>query len=292
MAAFTDKDSNEILRMVEGILGHPFSVSNSRDHQSWRHGYAVARLPRTGTRSFTSFWTRSEGDEFGRGNPGVEHVMPCPLPTNWHTFVARIIAECLSTGRTVECGAGIGMHDWMFEVRGRPADYSWDHLVSEIDGNEEKTRDVPWDLNPDYQRPGVWTTNQQEQFIGHRISGGETPLIYVQRYDSERHAPKGSNYLDLPIEVIDGQQRLRAICRFIKGEIGAQVFHDGEWHLHHYEDMNERERNSLRLSSRIVFVDIPRTDRLRFYLRLNSGVAHTEAELDRVRKMLIEEGAE
>ena len=182
---------------------------------------------------------------------------------------------------------GIGMDEWGFVVYGTPTDISWRYLVDRLDGIAPKR--PPWDLNPDYQRGPVWTLNQQERFIGHVLGGGETPLIYVQRYENPKHAPKGTNYLDLSSEVIDGQQRLRAVRAFVTGEINGQAYHHGAWHSYPYQDLSVVERRATRLSSRFVFVDLPRTDRLRFYLRLNGGVAHTEAELDRVRVMLARE---
>jgi hypothetical protein len=90
------------------------------------------------------------------------------------------------------------------------------------------------------------------------------------------------------MEVIDGQQRLRAIVAFIKGEIGAQVYLEGEWKTFWYKDMDASERRDLNLMTRVVFVDLSRQDRLRFYLRLNSGIAHTEEDLEKVRSMLVE----
>ena len=187
----------------------------------------------------------------------------------------------------VLCGPGIGRNDWSFRVHGSKCDEPWEYLVPRIRG--EGGRDVPWNLNPDYQRGPVWTKDQQEKFIGHVLSGGEAPLIYVQRYERPDNAPEGSDYWDLPLEVIDGQQRLRAITAFIEGEIGAQVCHSGKWHTYYFSQMHEGERSPMDLCSRVVYVDLSRTDRLRFYLRLNIGVAHTEEELDRVRKMLVEE---
>ena len=96
---------------------------------------------------------------------------------------------------------------------------------------------------------------------------------------------------DGSLQVIDGQQRLRAIMAFLKGECGAQVFHDGKAHTYQYAEMNELERGAINGlgGMRVVFVDISREDRLCFYLRLNGGVAHTEQELDKVRKMLVTE---
>jgi len=179
---------------------------------------------------------------------------------------------------------------------GQGVDSDWRYLVEEVRGKERQGRDAdpPWNLNPDYQRGPVWTPQQQAEFVGHVLAGGLTPPIYVQRYDSPDNVPEGADvpYHKLPSEVIDGQQRVRAIVAFIGGDIGARVFHQREgdaepcWHTYRYADTNEAERGGRDMSSKVVYVDLAREDRLRFYLRLNSGIAHTEAELDKVRLML------
>ena len=93
-------------------------------------------------------------------------------------------------------------------------------------------------------------------------------------------------------EVIDGQQRLRAIAAFMQGKIPGEVY-DKEaeaWRELWYRDFNEIDRRASRLSVEIVYGDWSRERRLEFYLRLNAGgTAHTDEELDRVRRLLIEE---
>jgi hypothetical protein len=190
---------------------------------------------------------------------------------------------------------GIGIEKWSFHVYGSPTDCDWRYLVEDILGTRKSKGSRPaWTLNPDYQRGPVWTHEQQERFIGHVLGGGLVSPLYVQRYEGPKNAPAvyhaGDAWLDLPNEVIDGQQRLRAIVAFITGEIAALVYHSGDWHRYFYEDLDDVEKRSRYLTSKIVFVDLPRADRLRFYLRLNGGgTPHSEEELDRVRKMLVRE---
>ena len=187
---------------------------------------------------------------------------------------------------------GIGLRQWEFAVPGNPTHTCWRYLVEDVMGREAHGSSEgrhAWVLSPDYQRGPVWTMDQQERFIGHVLAGGVVPPIYVQRHEKADHAPV-AEYWDLPCEVIDGQQRLRAICSFVEGKIGAQVYHGGEWHHYTWAQMSKPERRSMNVSSRITFVDLSREDRLRFYLRLNgAGVAHSEEELDKVRRMLAEE---
>lgn len=188
---------------------------------------------------------------------------------------------------------GIGIHNWRFEVPSQGVQEAWDWLALKVTGiairPSRTDPDPPWNLNPDYQRGSVWAVQQQSRFIGHVIGGGVQPPIYVQRYKSRRFAPI-LEYWTLPEEVIDGQQRLRAIVAFMTGEIPAEVFHDGSWNSYWFRDMDRRETSFSVLNSSVVYLDVSRADRLRFYLRLNgAGVPHTEGELDRVRALLIHE---
>lgn len=139
-------------------------------------------------------------------------------------------------------------------------------------------------LSPDYQRDYVWTDRQASQFVGHMIEGGNIGNIIVQRY------PLG---MWQPDEVIDGQQRLRSLYRWLKDEILAEL-HTGQ-HLH-IDDLDDESRHSVRghwlTGPHFVFqyVSLPRAERLRLYLRLNrGGTVHTDAEIERVRALLAQE---
>uniref|UniRef100_A0A6M3KYT6 GmrSD restriction endonucleases N-terminal domain-containing protein n=1 Tax=viral metagenome TaxID=1070528 RepID=A0A6M3KYT6_9ZZZZ len=188
---------------------------------------------------------------------------------------------------------GIGMDRWRFEVSTQGPTESWDWLTERVYGDVRRVgRDdyyPRWILNPDYQRGPVWTYQQQSRFIGHVLAGGVQQPIYVQRYRSKRFSPV-PEYWTVPEEVIDGQQRLRAIAAFMTGQRPAEVWHDEGWHSYWLRDMDKRESGFTKLASTVVYVDVSRADRLRFYLRLNGGgVPHTEEDLGRVRKMLADE---
>lgn len=64
------------------------------------------------------------------------------------------------------------------------------------------------DTNPDYQRPAVWTTAQKQLLMDTIIRGYDIPKLYLRQVS--RNPQK--------FEVVDGQQRLRAIYGFIEGE--------------------------------------------------------------------------
>ena len=57
-----------------------------------------------------------------------------------------------------------------------------------------------------------------------------------------------------------------------------------------FADTNEVDRRFLP-SVKIAFIDLPRVERLRFYLKLNrGGTVHTDEEIDRVRALITAEG--
>jgi hypothetical protein len=136
------------------------------------------------------------------------------------------------------------------------------------------------DLNPDYQRPGVWTDEQAALFVGSWLEGMSLPKIYIQRYSSQ--ATGGKGWLSRPMEVLDGQQRLRALYRWATNQIAARLS-DGQ--LIWYADTNAADRRFMDV--RIFYVDLPRADQLRLYIRLNrGGTAHTADEIALAESLL------
>jgi len=64
------------------------------------------------------------------------------------------------------------------------------------------------DTNPDYQRPPVWSLPQKQLLIDTILRGYDIPKIYWRKV--EKNPDK--------YEVVDGQQRLRAIWEFMEGK--------------------------------------------------------------------------
>jgi len=58
------------------------------------------------------------------------------------------------------------------------------------------------DTNPDYQRPPVWLLSQKQLLIDTVLRGYDVPKLYFNKIDEKKY------------EVIDGQQRIRAIWDF------------------------------------------------------------------------------
>ena len=66
------------------------------------------------------------------------------------------------------------------------------------------------DTNPDYQRPSVWSLSQKQLLIDTILRGYDIPKVYWRQTGT-----RPDKY-----EVVDGQQRLRAIWGYFDGEYG------------------------------------------------------------------------
>lgn len=238
------------------------NVHQSRDTTRIECGRSWLTFDKSGSLHFY----RKEGEgTFGK-------TYPVPAGVDLFTFAMDVLAA----GRTVEVGPGVNLRQFEDGIRVSSAvNIPWASLAEREVGMHD------FDLNPDYQRGPVWSEHQQRRFLGHCLTGGESPPIYVYR-DRVRY--------DAPQEVVDGQQRLRAIYAFIGGHVPAEVYHKGAWVDLWWKDFDEVDQRSRHLDAKIVFGDWSREERLRFYLRLNSGgVTHPAEELDRVRVMLLRE---
>lgn len=202
---------------------------------------------------------------------GEERCVTCPDP-KWLFEQAK---ACILTGRTTEeFPVGVGLHKYFCPLPNNGVDRDWWFIARDILHNEEG--DEVWDFEAPYQRPYVWSETQQEEFIGHVLSGGTVPLIYIhEEWVGERVA----------IEVVDGKQRLNAILRFMSGQLPARMLDGSRFY---YGELNERERRHRAMSSRVVTLHgMTLRERMRFYLRLNdSGVRHTKADLNKVKELL------
>lgn len=284
-------DKDRIDADLSALLGRKVEGSTNQNGTDYRYGYARVSIPnlRGGDRRVLGAEGCKEADK-------VRIRLDLPDDAqDPHGLLVAWIADILRTGRTVRCGAGVGLRDWRhkYAIRGQSINVGLDSLIKSIDAAVYGVMPEEWeelagrqlDLCPDYQRGYVWTDKQASRFVGHWLEGGETPRILVQRYESEKNVPPGVEWWTLPAEVIDGQQRLRSIYRWVKGEIKAEISDGRRWA---YRDTNEIDRFGLDVV--LTYVDMPRAERLAFYVRLNrGGTVHTEEEIQRVREMLAKE---
>lgn len=123
------------------------------------------------------------------------------------------------------------------------------------------------DTNPDYQRPAVWTRAQKQLLIDSMLREYDVPKFYLHRTGKDTY------------DVIDGQQRLRAIWEFFDG--GFALAKDAE-SVDGYEikgkkydelDFDIQDRiNSYDLD--FVVLDYVEEDEIReMFLRLQNGTS-------------------
>ena len=67
--------------------------------------------------------------------------------------------------------------------------------------------------NPEYQRGIVWTVPQQKKLIDSLFRGYTLPLLYLHEKKEEF-----AGYTREGLEIIDGQQRLTAIYKYVSGD--------------------------------------------------------------------------
>jgi hypothetical protein len=103
-------------------------------------------------------------------------------------------------------------------------------------------------LKPDFQRKFVWTHDHQEDFIDTIIQGYPFPEIYVCQGDIDTKQLKTTQY------VIDGQQRLTTIEKYIEG-----VQEKPLKKVQKYQDLSEEEMQAF-LSYQIVVRDIGKVE--------------------------------
>lgn len=272
---------------VEGAYHHTAPRPQREDAYCYRRGHAFATVDSTVVGWMV--YCRHEGDATEAHPTGTAYLGWRKRACTTTQEVVAVIAECLRTGRTVECGGGVGLRAMVHEQHWQKSgvDMPWESILEHVEGRRYRgavTKELPWNLNPDYQRGPVWTERQQSLYIGHHLMGGQVFPIYMQRDSTYRkHEAE---------EVIDGQQRIRAICAFMRNEIPARFLHDGGWKEVRYLDMSENEQRWPSMSSRVVFLDMPRIERLRFYIGANAGgTPHSEADLEKVADLLAKEGA-
>lgn len=148
-------------------------------------------------------------------------------------------------------------------------DYHISSIVRLIDEGE-------FNLDPVWQRGRVWSDEQRSSFLGFFLTGGKTPPCWVN------FGVDGCKY---PADVVDGKQRISAVYDWAVGKVAARL---GDGSLLYRYELPIKWFN-LSLTIRCNRVRMSYVDCLKLYLRLNTtGVAHTESELDCVRKLLLE----
>lgn len=110
---------------------------------------------------------------------------------------------------------------------------------------DEETTKGYVDLDPEFQRGHVWSTEQQEAFMGHLLSGGVVqPIVF---------SILGNRDIGKKV-LVDGKQRLNAIRRWMNNEIDAVTPNGVRFKRDDVEDDNYY---FMRITIKIGYVHVP-----------------------------------
>lgn len=138
------------------------------------------------------------------------------------------------------------------------------------------------DLNPDYQRGNVWTSDQKVELIDSIFKNIDIGKFTVIK------RPWGPNpnepTTQLLYEMLDGKQRLTAIYEFFIGKF--------QYKGKYYFELHPRDRNHFR-HYRISYVEsspLTNEQKYRYFLKLNTtGTPVDKEHLDRVKQLWLNE---
>lgn len=124
-------------------------------------------------------------------------------------------------------------------------------------------RNKELDLNPWYQRRSVWTNSQKSYLINTLFEQMPIPSIYI-RHSLDLESEKSIK------EVVDGQQRIRAIIDFVEGKFSAT--HPRHHKRVKYNQLNRSESQTFKLTSLSIgsLLGATESDVIEIFGRLNS----------------------
>lgn len=91
------------------------------------------------------------------------------------------------------------------------------------------------DLKPRYQRNPVWNKNAKSYLIDTILRGLPIPQVFIRQIID-------INTMKTKKEVVDGQQRLRAIMEFVEDEFSVMKSHNNEFGNMSYSDLPEESK--------------------------------------------------
>lgn len=152
---------------------------------------------------------------------------------------------------------------------------SWDMLEWQLGRFEEG---YGLELDPDFQRAHVWSTEKQIAYVEFILRGGSSAREILWNCPCWGGRSDGKH----PVVLVDGKQRLQAARLFLANEIPAFGYR-----LNQYIGSIDSLRHQFIFKINALQT---RAEVLQWYIDYNSGgVVHTDDELDKVRKLLEEE---
>lgn len=136
---------------------------------------------------------------------------------------------------------------------------SYSHPISDIRDWADNNR---LELKPDFQRNEVWTQAAQIMLIDTILKGIPIPKIYIKSIVKDEKTYR---------VVVDGQQRLTAILKFIRDEISLKKPYEGEYLNMKYSELPEHVHDDfIRYKIDINEIFNPSEDEIRdLYSRVN-----------------------
>lgn len=138
---------------------------------------------------------------------------------------------------------------------------------------DDYAKEYDLDMDPDFQRGHVWTTEQRERYVEFLLRGGQSGRdIYLNCPGFETDSTPGQMVL------VDGKQRLTSCLMFLRNEVKAFGAY--------YREYEGSIRNIVQLKIHVNQLRT-RAEVLSWYLDLNAGgTVHTDEEIARVRELL------
>ena len=151
-------------------------------------------------------------------------------------------------------------------------DVDWDSIEYILEGYK---KNYQLELEPDFQRAHVWSEEQQQSYIEYAMRGG------VSGKEIFFNAPEWRCGSPHSMVLVDGLQRLTAIRKFLCGELTIL----GKYTVNSFQRLD-----LMTCTMKFSINDLgTRKEVLSWYLDFNSaGTQHTQEELDKVRKLIIE----
>lgn len=149
-------------------------------------------------------------------------------------------------------------------------DVFWDDLIVHLERYHKKYKS---NLDPEFQRAHVWTEAQQIAYVEYIMQGGLSGRDIYLNCDGWMNTMTGT------MQLVDGKQRITAVLKFLKNELRAFGLLCNEFEGNMPFDYGFKFHvNDLDTEQEI----------LEWYIHLNSGVAHTTEEIEKVKSMIQE----
>ncbi len=125
-------------------------------------------------------------------------------------------------------------------------------------------------LDPEFQRDFVWDEKKQSRLIESILMRIPLPVFYVAEDAQGR------------LVVVDGQQRLTTLNRFLSGELKLSLEDRQELHGKHFRDLDVRLQNRVEDCQLLFYIidhAVPERARLDIFERVNGGEVLTRQQM-------------